>query len=68
MERHQMSDEQLVILFTEGNDSAIEILLQRHKRRIFSYIMQLVNDKNLAEDFFQDTFIKAIRFGYVRAV
>jgi len=61
MERHQMSDEQLVILFTEGHDSAIEILLQRHKRRIFSYIMQLVNDRNLAEDFFQDTFIKAIR-------
>mgnify|MGYP001809924816 CR=1 FL=1 len=36
MERHQMSDEQLVILFAEGNESAIEILIQRHKRRIFS--------------------------------
>ena len=61
MERHQMSDEQLVILFAEGNESAIEILIQRHKRRIFSYIFHLVKDRELAEDFFQDTFIKAIR-------
>jgi RNA polymerase sigma-70 factor (ECF subfamily) len=61
MERHQMSDEQLVALFAEGNNSAIELLIQRHKRRIFSHIQLLVKDKNLAEDFFQDTFIKAIK-------
>jgi len=61
MERQQMSDEQLVSLFAEGNDSAIEILLQRHKRRIYSHILLLVKDKTLAEDFFQDAFIKAIK-------
>jgi len=61
MERHQMSDEQLVTMFAEGNDSAIEVLIQRHKRRIYSHILLLVKDKNLAEDFFQDTFIKAIK-------
>ena len=61
MERHQMSDEQLVTLFAEGNDSAIEVLIQRHKRRIYSHILQLVKDKKMAEDFFQDTFVKAIQ-------
>lgn len=61
MERHQMSDEQLVTLFAEGNNQAIDILIQRHKRRVYSYLLLLVKDKELAEDFFQDTFIKAIR-------
>ncbi len=56
-----MSDEQLVTLFAEGNNQAIDILIQRHKRRVYSYLLLLVKDKELAEDFFQDTFIKAIR-------
>jgi RNA polymerase sigma factor (sigma-70 family) len=61
MERHQMSDDQLLALFAEGDNSAIEILIQRHKRRIYSHILILVKDKDLAEDFFQDTFVKAIK-------
>ena len=61
MERHEMSDEQLLQLFIEGNKGAIETLIKRHKRRIYSYIFILVKDQKLAEDFFQDTFVKAVK-------
>jgi len=61
MERHQMSDEQLLRLFIDGNQSAMEVLITRHKRRIYSYIFLLVKNQKLAEDFFQDTFVKAIK-------
>ncbi len=54
------SDEQLIALFNEGNSHAMEILISRHKVRIFTSIYVLVKDKYLAEDIFQDLFIKVI--------
>ena len=55
-----LTDEQAVKLFINGEASALELLIDRHKNRIFSSIYLLVKDKYLAEDIFQDLFIKII--------
>jgi RNA polymerase sigma factor (sigma-70 family) len=55
-----VDDQELVNLYIKGEESALETLINRHKRRIFSYIMVTVKDRALAEDVFQDTFIKVI--------
>ncbi len=54
------TDNQLVKLFQEGDNSAFEELLDRYKNRVFSSISFLVKDKYLAEDLFQEVFIKII--------
>ncbi len=54
------SDTQLIRAFQEGNANALEILVNRYKDKIFSSILFLVKDKYLAEDLFQDVFIKII--------
>lgn len=54
------TDNQLVHSFQEGDNRALEILLNRHKDKIFSSIHILVKDRYLAEDLFQDVFIKII--------
>lgn len=56
----QATDNQLVLAFQNGDNKALEILLGRHKEKIFSSIHFLVKDKYLAEDIFQDVFIKII--------
>ncbi len=55
-----LNDQELVNQYISGDESAISILIQRHKRRIFGYIINIVKDKALAEDIFQDAFIKVI--------
>lgn len=57
---NQASDTQLIRAFQEGNANALEILINRYKDKIFSSILFLVKDKYLAEDLFQDVFIKII--------
>lgn len=56
----KMTDEQLVVNYSNGNNSAFDILLERHKQNVFNYIFFIVKDRDLADDIFQDTFIKAI--------
>ncbi len=56
-----ISDKELIKKYLSGNELAIEALIQKHKKRVFSYILLIVKDKELAEDLFQDTFIKVIR-------
>lgn len=56
----KQTDEQLVNAYAGGNDKAFDTLLQRHQSRLFSYIMQIVKSKDLADDIFQETFVKAI--------
>ena len=56
----QLADEQLVKLYEEGNNEAFEFLLTRYKSKVYSYIYIIVKNKELTEDIFQDTFIKAI--------
>lgn len=55
-----MTDEELVQSYSIGNNQAFDILLDRHKQSVFSYIYFIVRKKELAEDIFQETFIKAI--------
>jgi RNA polymerase sigma-70 factor (ECF subfamily) len=55
-----LTDEQLVRLFIDGETEALDILINRHKNRIFTSIYLLIKDKYLAEDIFQDLFIKII--------
>ncbi|NLP58717.1 RNA polymerase sigma factor [Lutibacter sp. B1] len=55
-----LSDGVLVSNYISGNEKSLEILIIRHKQRIFSFILSKVLDKEIAEDIFQDTFIKVI--------
>jgi len=55
-----MTDEELVISYSEGNNLAFDQLLNRHKNNIYNYIFFIVKDRELTEDVFQDTFVKAI--------
>ena len=54
------SDEFLIQQFRSGNDTAFDILLKRYQSKVFSYIMQLVKDHDLANDIFQEVFIKVV--------
>ena len=55
-----LTDHQLIQLFNNGELYAMEILINRHKTRIFTSIYLMLKDKYLAEDIFQDLFIKII--------
>lgn len=55
-----MTDEELVVSYAGGNDYAFEVLLNRHKQSLYTYIFYTVRNQGLAEDIFQDTFYKAI--------
>jgi RNA polymerase sigma-70 factor (ECF subfamily) len=55
-----MADEELVVLYAEGKNAAFDVLLNRYKSSIYSYIYFIVRNKDLAEDIFQETFVKAI--------
>ncbi len=54
------SDEQLISLYVDGKNEAFDALLERHKDRVFTYIYHAVRNEELANDIFQDTFVKAI--------
>ncbi|NIG55478.1 RNA polymerase sigma factor [Chitinophaga sp. Cy-1792] len=61
MEKYNhLSDQELVRMYLAGNNPAFTALVLRHKDRIFTTIVLLVRDKALAEDFFQEVFIKII--------
>lgn len=60
MNRKLISDKDLVHLYVSGDESALATLLSRHKSKIYTSIYLLVKDRYLAEDIFQDTFIKVI--------
>jgi RNA polymerase sigma-70 factor (ECF subfamily) len=60
MNRKLISDKDLVQLYVSGDESALGTLLSRHKSKIYTSIYLLVKDRYLAEDIFQDTFIKVI--------
>ena len=56
-----LSDKQLVDSYRNGNVASFELLVERHQNKVFSYILMLVKDRQLADDIFQDTFLKIIR-------
>jgi len=55
---HYLSDEELVKGFVAGNQKCFEILVTRHKQKVFSYIFLMVRRQELAEDIFQESFLK----------
>ena len=55
-----MTDEMLVKLYAGGNNSAFDILLERYEEKIFSYIFFIVHNQDVADDIFQETFMKAV--------
>ena len=54
------SDEELVKLYVQGNNEAFDALLSRYNTKVYNYIYGFVHNEALAEDLFQETFIKAI--------
>ena len=57
---NKQTDDQLVAAYAKGNNEAFDALLQRHQSRVYNYIFQMVKDRDLADDIFQETFVKAI--------
>ena len=56
-----LSDQHLLNNYRSGDQSAISKLIERHKRRVRDYIYMMVKDNDVADDIFQETFIKVIR-------
>ncbi len=61
MKRQLITDAVLVKNYINGDESALSILINRHKQKIYSFIYSKVFDRDITEDVFQDTFIKVIR-------
>jgi len=61
MNHQQTADQELINLYISGDHSSIETLIKRYKKKVFTYIYLNVKDRHLAEDLFQDTFIKVIK-------
>lgn len=61
MNAQVVSDQVLLASYLEGDKSAISSLIERHSRRVRDYIRMMVKDGDIAEDIFQETFIKAVR-------
>ena len=55
-----LSDQELVAKYLNGDNSSFELLLMRHKNKVFSFIMSKIKNRDQTEDIFQDTFIKVI--------
>ena len=61
MHNSKISDQSLVKQYIQGNEYCLEMLIQRHKDRLFTTIILIVKDSYIAEDIFQETFIKIIK-------
>jgi RNA polymerase sigma factor (sigma-70 family) len=59
--RYEKEDDQVLVgQYLAGDETAFEVLLRRHKGRVYGYIKMMVKDGQLAEDIFQDVFVKAV--------
>lgn len=56
----KLPDDRLVAAYANGDNTAFDILLSRHQQRVFAYILSVVKNRDVADDIFQDTFVKAI--------
>ena len=56
-----VSDNELIDGYRNGNYADFEILLSRHQAKVYGYIFSVVKDKNVADDIFQDTFLKVVQ-------
>ena len=55
-----MTDDMLVSLYSDGNVKAFDILLSRYKDKLYAYINFIVRNRDISDDIFQETFVKAI--------
>lgn len=61
MNRAKISDQELIDLYLAGNETCLETLIKRHKSKVYTTIYHIVLDRYLAEDLFQETFIKVVQ-------
>ena len=61
MNTKSLSDAQLVYNYISGDENALSILINRHQSRLYGFIFSKIQDRDAADDVFQDTFIKVIR-------
>ena len=61
MAKSQTPDAVLVQMYISGNEDALAALINRYQSRIFGFIYSKVNDRDIADDYFQETFIRVIR-------
>lgn len=57
---NEMTDEELALSYVRGNNQAFDLLLSRNQSKLFSYILFVVHEQDLANDIFQETFVKVI--------
>ena len=61
---NQIPDALLVKNYIAGDETALALLINRHQSKIYGFIYSKMNDRDVADDIFQDTFIKVIKFLY----
>ncbi len=61
MKQSELNDQDLVQAYIKGDQSAIETLINRHRSKVYTYILLTIKNQQLAEDLFQETFIKVIQ-------
>lgn len=61
MEQNLISDDDLIRQYQNGDEEAFSQLLERYKKKVFGYILNVVRDRSIADDIFQETFFKVIR-------
>ena len=57
---NELTDEELALSYVRGNNQAFDLLLSRNQSKLFSYILFVVHEQDLANDIFQETFVKVI--------
>ena len=61
MKKSKLTDHELVKRFIDGDQTGFEILMSRHKDKVYTYILLMVKNEHLAQDIFQETFIKVVK-------
>jgi RNA polymerase sigma-70 factor (ECF subfamily) len=61
LKKSKLTDHELVTKFIDGEQSSFEILIKRHKDKVYTYILLMVKNEHLAQDIFQETFIKVVK-------
>ncbi len=54
------TDQELVLAYQNGEQKVFQVLLERHQQKVFNYILSMVKDTTVADDIFQDTFVKVV--------
>jgi RNA polymerase sigma factor (sigma-70 family) len=61
LRKSQLTDHELVKKFIDGDETGFEVLMSRHKDKVYTYILLMVKNEHLAQDIFQETFIKVVK-------